>query len=288
MIVRLSFIPLAFVLVLFGADAARADTSRTCVFVETLAELPGDLRQIRQGKGNVDQFRRNLTTTRYRLSDNRSAVLFSAAELFSMRQFLNAVYFDWTEHGTNATSRQPAETAIVSPQSRRDIANIVARYGCDHSTSSDTAPLKGFDAGTISALVVLGVVAALLAIVFIIVKILKFGQRDQRMICRVPAKLQFGGQSYPTQIMNISRGGVMVQAPESEMGDAPVTLGLPSVQITSRVVWTNSNFAGLVFDKKISPQMVDEIAKIKPTPIFPASEAASSSGEVGVSPGQPG
>lgn len=248
------------VLALGAADPARADMLRTCVFVETLAGLPGELRKVREGRGDMGQFRKNLADSARKLKDRRRAAVFSTFERREMQTYLQVVREDWHTNGLNASGRQIPGVTTITTQNRNNVVVIAGKYGCNLPTYMDEVPLTSVDGLKVDLWTVLAGVLAVIGAILAIMKLLKYGQRDQRVICRVPASLGFAGDKYATQIMNISRGGVMVQVPETDISDADVTLELPSVNIHSRVVWTNSNFAGLVFDKKISAQMVDEIA----------------------------
>lgn len=249
----------------FSASSARADGARTCSFVEGLANLPGDLERLRSGGGNQKEFEYRLASTRVRLGDNRRAALFSSAEISAMRTYIDAVNKDFKTHGTDRNSLGFSGRSGISPQTHQAIASIADRFGCDYPPEREAAPLVGFDAGSLNILTVLLSISVLLLTIFAVLKFMRYGQRDKRIICRVPAKLQADGKTHSTQIMNISRGGVMVATPETGIENPQVTLGLPDVAIASKVMWTNSNFAGLAFEKKISLQMVEDISKIKAT-----------------------
>ena len=250
---------------LWAADPARADMLRTCVFVETLAGLPGELRLAREGRGDVAEFRKDLADSLRKVNDRRRAAVFLSAERRVLQKYLSAVRDNWHTYGLKKPGAQMASGTTISAQTRGAIVVISAKYGCNLPLHQDEVPLSGVKAVALDPLTALAAIAALIALILAILKLMRFGHREQRMICRVPAWLRFGENTYATQIMNISRGGVMVEAPESDMNDTEVTLALPSMNIDSRVVWTNSNFMGLVFEKKISAQMVEEIANQRQT-----------------------
>lgn len=281
-----------FFAVLGAADPARADMLRTCVFVETLAGLPGELRKVREGRGDLGEFRKNLADSARKLNDRRRVAVFSNFERRAMQTYLDAVREDWHTNGLSTTGRQIPGVTTITAQNRSTVIVIAGKFGCNLPFQKDDVPLTSVDGLTIDPLTLLAALAALLAVIFAIMKLMKYGHRDQRMICRVPAWLGFAGNKYATQIMNISRGGVMVQVPEPDISDAEVTLELASINITSRVVWTNSNFAGLVFEKKISMQMVEEIASQRSATspknddaeaVIPSQIPGSRSGSPGIS-----
>ena len=264
MAVRLILLVLFFGLLVGGAERANADAARTCVFVETVAGLPGDLQSIRKGRGNIGVFKKDLASVSRKIGDNRRATLFTKSELGTMRILLNAVRKDVQRNGVSSGADTAGTRAAIPQDVLRDMMVIVTKFGCKLPKYQGDIPLKGVQAGTVDPLTVILTIAVVLMIILGVLKLMRYGQRDERRICRVPARLSIGGSGYSTIIMNISRGGVMVEAPDTGAEYTEVTLELPGFRIESRVVWTNSNFAGLVFEKKITLQKVEEILRIRP------------------------
>lgn len=250
-----------FVAGLWAAEQARADMLRTCVFLEDLAGLPGELHMVREGRGDVAEFRKNLSDSARKIGDRRRSAVLTNAERRVLERFLRAIRDDWHRNGLN---RLDGQSSLSVPH-RGAVITIAGRFGCNLPVYEEDGGLSGVETAPINLLTVLVATVALIAAVVSLLRIMRFGRRERRMICRVPAWLRLGDNTYSTQIMNISRGGVMVEAPEPDIADAEVTLGLPSMKINSRVVWTNSNFAGLVFEKRISRKMVKKIARQRQT-----------------------
>ena len=262
--VRLILLILFCGLLVGGAERASADAARTCVFVETLAGLPGDLQSIRKGQGNVGVFKKDLTSVSRKIGDSRRATLFTKSELGTMRLLLIAVRKDVQRGGMSSVGDTAGNQVGVPQEVLRDMMVIVTKFGCKLPKYQGDIPLKGVEAGTVDPLTVILTICVVLLIIVGVLKLMRYGQRDERRICRVPARVTIAGSGYPTIIMNISRGGVMVEAPDTGSDYSEVTLELPGISIDARVVWTNSNFAGLVFEKKITPQKVEEILRIRP------------------------
>ena len=249
-----------------SAPAARAESAHTCVYVETLAGLPADLNRLRFQDGSSREFQRTLMSLQSRLWSDRHLVIFTTAELFVMKSFLESIDQHWRQFGQNGTLVVTPEVLGISESTQQAIAQIMTKFSCDDPTAQDVAPLKGFESQPVTVVFVLVSILALLAVIFAVMKFTRYGQRDTRVICRVPANLAVDSEKFATQIVNISCGGVMVAAPDADIENATVTLCLPAANIKSRVVWTNSNFAGLAFEKKISMNKVEEIAFSKHLP----------------------
>lgn len=245
------------------ANPAQASRLDSCDIVEGLLALPTDIELVRAGRGDARQFKRNLAQSLSVLKDRRRVAVFSKAEIRTLRIFAGAVREDWKLNGTSANGRQIPGLTRTSKTIQSQLSAIVEKFGCiPHGSnagsslwSTGSAPIKPFTL----LFVVVGMVLVLLGAYWLV----RSRYSAQRKICRLPALIRYDGICTATTMLDISRGGTMIEAPAEAFPTNEVTLHLPGLSIPSRVAWTNKNFAGLKFVKNLSARRVDSIANLK-------------------------
>lgn len=83
------------------------------------------------------------------------------------------------------------------------------------------------------------------------------GRRFQRYYCAMEGELTCPDTSRPVTVVEVSRSGAKIASEALPEPGTYVTLEMPDHQIKARVVWSNSNYAGLAFAKLISIKVED-------------------------------
>ncbi|WP_299852013.1 PilZ domain-containing protein [uncultured Roseovarius sp.] len=230
--------------------------------IETLAGLPMSLASLRANGGNTTAFQMDLRRSLGYLNDRRRTVIFTRSELRTMRIFAGAVREDWKMNGSSSNGRQIPGLTKTSTTIQTQLSAIASKFGCEIPSNGSVSTLWNVKSAPINPLTLLIAVLFSALAVLSIYRLVRQRYQSKRRICNVRAMLHHGDLCVETTILDISRGGAMVESPTEEFPTSDLTLQLTDHDIVSRVVWTNSNFIGLSFDKMLSSRVVDEIAEM--------------------------
>ncbi len=258
MAVRFLIVMILLSLTVFSSDRAHADTARSCKFFQTLIGLPELLVSVRSGRADATQFKRELSQTLGILKDPSRMAVFSSDEIRAMRIFSGAVRKDWQLNGSSANGRQVPGLTRTSTTIQSQLIGIGTKFGCK-PLKFDGVYSKWFtkeSPATTMSLMAIGVIGILSLLGAI--RLIR-GPQEKRRICRVPALLRYEPNCTKTTIVNISQGDALVEIPPCDLPTEEMELHLSGCSIEVQVLWVNSNFARLKFDKRISPKLLDEI-----------------------------
>ena len=241
---------------LLGVAQARADTRDTCQLLNMVRDLPKGLHDLRDGDGDGGAFRRRLLASERALRSQQRVAVFTTRELRSLRAFSA----DMRLRARDALAEQPPGAgAHVARVSLTRVNEIALKYGCAHQLSPDSE--VGAKLGLPSPPV--GILAAILLGLGLLCagayRTLRRQGRCRRKICRTTALLKYGENCTVTHVLDVSRRGAMLEAPEADLPKEGLTLYLAGHCIPARIAWSNHLFAGLAFDSPISAETEADI-----------------------------
>ena len=268
---RLTFSAFLLICTLCGAGPARAGPADSCDLIVSLVGLPVDLQLVRADRVNAAEFKRKLLKSLNALGNRDRTHVFSREELRAMRIFAGTVREDWKMNGATPGGRQIPGLTRTSQTIQDRLEAIMAKFGCQMPNASPGSHLWAVDEAPISPLSLLLTVGGFVLGALGIYRLVWRRYQVTRRLCHVPAQLRFEGTTAATHIMDISRGGAMIEtAADAPAGDS-VILEVAGHDIAGRVAWTNSNFTGLKFDRMLPPRVVDDIAG---STVWPSPENA--------------
>lgn len=257
---RLIFSALFFIFSLLEVGPARASSARSCDLIKTLVALPVDLEKVRHGRLNAVEFQRNLAATLKAFGNPTRTDVFSREELRAMRIFAGTVRKDWKLNGTSPNGRQIPGLTKTSATIDNQLAAIVTKFGCEERNAASGTGLWATGDAAISPLSLLLSVFSLVFAALGIYRLVWLRYQVRRRLCHVPAQLHHENTAALTDIVDISRNGAKIKAVEELLVNNVVTLEVAGHSVGARVVWLNSNFIGLQFDRMLPQSAVDEIA----------------------------
>ncbi|MCK0143830.1 hypothetical protein [Aliiroseovarius sp. F20344] len=86
-----------------------------------------------------------------------------------------------------------------------------------------------------------------------------FAERAARLVCRTPLLLVQNGNCSMSNILDINRSGMKVEAAPEHVERNHVELYFCGHKTSGQVRWKNSYFAGIQFNRKISPQVLKDV-----------------------------
>ena len=258
--------------VTFSAGQGRASSS-SCDLIETLVNLPVDLASLRANGGSATAFQMELRRTFGQLSDRRQTSVFSRQELRAMRIFAGAIREDWKLNGRSPNGRQIPGLTKTSATIQTQLIEVVGKFGCDVPGAGSPSSLWQIGDPPISPLVLLLGVSSTVLLVLGVYRVIRKRYQSTRRICNLPARLFEGENCFATTVLDISRGGAMVENPVEDFSAPSLTLHLAGHEIGARVAWANGNFIGLNFEKMLPARVVDEIVDMAPSTDLPEEHA---------------
>ena len=244
----------------------------SCEHIESLTGLPGDLQTVRTGGGDPSKFKDKLQRSVRFLGDRTKTAVFTREELRTMRIFLGAVREDWKLNGTSSGGRNIPGLTSTSDTVKKQLVAISVKFGCQPPQTEGEKLKLNLKHGPVSPLALLVMIVVFFGLAVVVYRLVMARQPMTRKLCHIHAVMQYDGISATTVIKDISRGGVMVEVPNETFAPEKVVLVLPDQALPATLAWTNSNFAGLKFDKTQSARMVDAI--------IAASEAQSKPSDI--------
>ena len=257
---RLVFPSMFLVVIMLNAVPVWAKPADTCGFIDTLVGLRDELSFVRAGRGDELEFRQNLAKTRRALKTRNQIAVFSQAELRAMQIYVGAVKEDWKLNGTSSNGRQIPGLTTTTTTIQNQLSAITAKFGCLNANASNGNRMWNIGSNPVTSFVLLLALAALMAVSLGVYWLVLQRYQVKRRICHVPVRLVFGDTCLHTHILDISSGGAMVAIPTEDFSVTQLTLCMDEFELGARVAWRNSNFAGLMFDKRLSAYDVDQIA----------------------------
>ncbi|WP_146183995.1 hypothetical protein [Aliiroseovarius pelagivivens] len=173
-----------------------------------------------------------------------------------------------------AQSRTGAVLVANLSSLRTDLELLTIVFGCEFVTSSDvggeTKPLairkkpgaEQADVGmpALSDPMVLGGGAlGLLAVMAAILARLALHGRGKREVCNTPVLVSINDRCTMTRIVDINRNGMKIEAASIHEQDDWVDLYFCGHNCRGKIKWKNEYFAGVRFQKRISPTAVTDI-----------------------------
>lgn len=110
-----------------------------------------------------------------------------------------------------------------------------------------------------AVLVYLGIalVMALLAVAAFFRR--KFNRESVRQMCRIPLHIVYGTQCTVTVILDISLGGMKIEAPAADAGRDWAQFHFAGQKLEGRIVWRNLYYAGIEFRDRLNAQTLAAI-----------------------------
>lgn len=93
------------------------------------------------------------------------------------------------------------------------------------------------------------------------------GRRDVRKICHTSLLMVYGDQCTVTHIVDMSRGGMKVEAAKKDMNRTWVDLYFCGHRVQGKIIWRNAYFAGIRFKTKVSLQIVEDVLQNSRKPL---------------------
>ncbi|MFD1158920.1 PilZ domain-containing protein [Roseovarius aestuarii] len=249
-------------LIIFCPVRASAEQVRTCNFVERLIDLPNQLEAARRGGGDAARFKRSLASALEFLKTPSETVVFTDSEIRTLRIFSGTIRKDWKLNGLSLDGRQIAGLTHTTATIQRELADIVGKFGCKPPNPSGTPPLWNTGDADTDTMSYLAVSALLLILSLGIIRMV-WRRDDKRLVCSIPALLRYESLCTISTIVNISRSGAMVEVPAETFTTNRLGVHVSAFSTSARIVWSNSNFAGLKFDKEIPSKVFDNIVSAK-------------------------
>lgn len=110
---------------------------------------------------------------------------------------------------------------------------------------------------------ILFLLALLLLLLLIVLRNPEQNRRSVRHFCHLPAVMRNSSRCTKTHIVDISEGGMRVEAPQEGVLREEVKLFFCGHVSRGRIVWRNKYFAGIQLDKAISDRMIHEVVAAK-------------------------
>lgn len=156
-----------------------------------------------------------------------------------------------------------------------DLARLDDLFGCaptPQAAAVPDAPPSLRDSGSLSrvwsrivesasSLGVYAVIFGILSGFVLSVGLLRFFRRQNvRHLCSIPLHIVYGEECTVTRIIDISRGGIRVEATaEKNVENEWVDLNFGGIRIEGKIVWRNQFFAGAKFRNKLSMEALARV-----------------------------
>ena len=88
-------------------------------------------------------------------------------------------------------------------------------------------------------------------------------RRSNRSPVLLSAKLSLGGEELPVVLRNLSSEGALVEGAHLPVEGSATVFKRNELNVAGRVVWVESRFAGIAFDRKLEP---NELLRQVPRP----------------------
>ncbi|WP_157056544.1 hypothetical protein [Pseudorhodobacter aquimaris] len=113
----------------------------------------------------------------------------------------------------------------------------------------------------------LAIFATLIALLAIIFYPRKKKRGSTRRICNIPLHIYYGKQCTVTRIVDLSEGGMKIEATEKYMGQTWAEYNFAGFQREGKVAWRNTAYAGVKFRKCLTSEMIKTAMKYNNKPL---------------------